>query len=159
MASLLGDADPETQDPKPGEKPNVKRAPGNRRAAQGPKRPPTEKQIATQCAMYLMLGGGMWQMRGDQCGAILAEQAQEIGAAMAALIVDSPALAKLFEHSDLMLKIAALGSALAPVGKAIYAHHVAGGKTEEDPEEVMFRDATFPAYRPATSSASARPVG
>lgn len=159
MGSLLGDAETETPDPKPGEKPTAKRIPGNRRAAQGTKKPPTEKQIAAQCSMYLMLGGGMWQMRGDECGAILAEQAQEIGAALAALIVDSPALARLFEHSDLMLKIAALGSAIAPVGKAIYAHHVAGGRGQEDEEEVILRESSFPAYRPATSSSAARPVG
>lgn len=83
-----------------------------------------EREMAEQISMIVgMIAMGV-TMRDEHCGPVLGDQADEIGKALAAKAVDSPALMKWMEALTAPSGWIGIGMAFWPVAKAIGEHHV-----------------------------------
>lgn len=86
----------------------------------------TEKRQVRD-GLTLLIGGpaAFWAMRDPHCGRALAEQTDAIVKSFSELIYRNPAWVALFTASDApWLTLLGLGTALAPVARAVYSHHI-----------------------------------
>ncbi len=151
--------DPElTQDPEPGEKPaRGRRSPTKAKATPAAPRKATPavsrmaKEVAEDLASLLEGTAAVWGMSDQCCAPILEQQAKPIAEALTGILARNPRLLAKFADTDIVsytLQAAALGRALLPVGKAVYANHVS--KAVDDDQEAH-RDGSvhlgqFPAF-------------
>lgn len=93
--------------------------------------PALRNKIAAEIEMYADFMALPLVMRDPVCGQALADQAKPIAKAIAKILSRYPDLAHKFVASGAIGDWLALGMAVMPVGKAIYAHHIAPQPQEE----------------------------
>jgi hypothetical protein len=155
------------QDPEPGEKARAARRPRTPSVTAAKPKPTTRttaqlsKQVAEDLASLIEGGAAVWGLTDECCAPTLEAQAKPIADALTGVLARNPRLLAAFASTDIVaytLHTAALGRALAPVGKAIYRNHVSGAVPDG---EATGHDATapvrlgdFPAYGvPRTNAA------
>lgn len=95
-----------------------------------------EKQVAEELTMYAELVAAVWAVRDPVCGGAAVEQAPQIAAAIARILRRYPQLMARMHASGQVGDWIALGMACAPVGKAVWAHHIADhGEEDTDSDD------------------------
>lgn len=118
-------------DPTPGDPPPVKsKRPATRRAT-SPTTTPTvtkmAKDVAADLTTLIEMTAAAWSMADECCAPVLEAQAKPIADAITNILKRNPRLLAKFAQADtaiFVMQAAALGKALAPVGKAIYRNHM-----------------------------------
>jgi hypothetical protein len=119
------------QDPVPHERPVPSgRKPAARRVAAV--RPPSSSKLAKEVSEDLttlfQMTAAAWSLTDQCCAPTLDQQAPDIAKAITNILARNPRLLAKFAQADtavIVVQAAALGRALLPVGRAVYANHVA----------------------------------
>lgn len=163
LESNLEDALP--QDPEPGTRaPRRKqKAPAQAPKATAPKRSTAPrgkstaslaKEVGEDLATLIELTAAGWGMRDACCAPVLAEQAQPLGEAVAAILARNPRLLAKFaliDSASVLVLWVTLARALQPVVSAIYRNHGPGTRApvdegDEGPHPAAVDLATYPAF-------------
>ncbi len=95
-----------------------------------------EKQVAEELTMYAEIIAAVWEVRDPVCGAVAAQQAPQIAAAVSRILRRYPQLMARMHASGQVGDWIALGMACAPVGKAVWSHHIADhGEEDTDSDD------------------------
>lgn len=104
-----------------------------RRSQKPPKREPAQKapaavrrEVRDSLTMMITMPAGIWAFRDPHCGGALLEHADNIAARLTPIVCRNPALLAWFTESSSYMDWFALFTALAPVAKAVWDHHVIG---------------------------------
>lgn len=95
-----------------------------------------QKGIADEIEMYSRMLALTWSMTDPECATVLSDSSAKIATELAALCARSEWIVEHFQTTSLFGDIAKLLHALLPLGRAVFAHHIAGRRGEEDPGEV-----------------------
>lgn len=90
----------------------------------------------------------VWGLTGDHCAQVFEDNSKNITKALMKILSRNPALLERLQESGILWDSIALGTALMPVAKSVYKHHVR--KEEIDGGEDDLGD--FPAYVPGAGS-------
>lgn len=90
-----------------------------------------EKEVAQELGMYIMLGAAPFQLRDPICAGAVMQQSQDIGNALAAIVIDSPAAMRFLRAGGSAAKYLKLAMALAPVVTTVREHHFGGNSDAE----------------------------
>ena len=138
---------PEFDDVLPPDPPPARRTEKSR-----PKPPPTKptKAIQTQVSdaltMMITLPAGMWSMRDPICGTALMEQSDAIVARLTPIVCRNPAMLRWFTEGAGYMDWIALATAIAPVVRTVWAHHVSHELDVEEQEESDVQQYSAPRY-------------
>jgi hypothetical protein len=88
--------------------------------------PAERRQIKDALGLLIKVPAGIWSMKDPHCGGALAEQADDIIKAVLPMACRHPAAIRFFTSTNApWLDLLGLIMALAPVGSAVYGHHIA----------------------------------
>lgn len=150
------------QDPEPGEAP-ARRSTRKTAVKAAPRKATASvtkmaKEVAEDLASMLEMTAAVWGMSDQCCAPVLEQQARPIADAFTSILARNPRLLAKFAETDMIaytLQTAALGRALAPLGKAIYSNHVSKAYDEDQEQEHTeharaggINLTSFPTFRP-----------
>jgi len=114
-------------------------------------------QVADEIDMMLKLLAMTWSLSDDHCAPVLNEHSAAIAADLARLVSRSDWLMEHVTTGGLFMDIIKLSATVAPVVKAIWAHHRPGVNRADVPEEeyegVTVAPDRFAPYRPNIATA------
>jgi hypothetical protein len=98
------------------------------------------KDIRAKTAMFLTIGGSVWQARDEYCGDVFLETVPDLSDKLAAIFCDSPDIVRWFTASGKYMKWLDLAVCLQPVGKAVVAHHIthSADKSRTEPDWTVY---------------------
>ena len=114
--------------------------PAARRIAKTPRKSaakPTkavQNQVADALTMMITLPAGVLAFRDPLCGGAVLEQADEVVAKLVPIVCRNPAMLRWFTEGAGYMDFFALATALFPIARTVWAHHVTHsiGMEEED---------------------------
>lgn len=126
------------EDPDPGyDKPSVaERVIGSKGSKTGGARKPSaavRKDIRAKVAIFLSMGGTVWESRDAHCGGALLSSVPETSDALTDIFCDSPDIVNWFTASGKYMKWLNLAAALQPVAATMFSHHVSHSLRDEEP--------------------------
>jgi hypothetical protein len=119
----------------------ARRAKGTRGAKTAPPKvsAATKRTVTDSVKLMLLVPAGTWALRDDVCGAKALEIVDDVTDAAVPIICRNPAMLAFFTDGAGWLEWLRLGTALAPLGRLVWSHHVVGdGHQEEDQEDVDY---------------------
>ncbi len=93
------------------------------------------KEVTEDLTTMLEMTALMWGVSDECCAPVLEAQARPIAAALVAILSRNPRMLARFAQADIVsyaLNGAALGRALAPLGKAFYRNHISKAHEDHD---------------------------
>lgn len=124
-----------------------------RSAPTPPKRPakaPTkavQTEVADALTMMITLPAGMLSLKDPICGTAILNQVDDVVKRLVPIICRNPAMLKWFTGSSGYMDFIALATALAPIAKTIWSHHVTKSiGHEDDYEEMDFSNYSAPVF-------------
>ena len=115
--------------------------PAARRTAKAPRKTapkPTravQNQVADALTMMITLPAGVLALRDPVCGSAILDQADEVVAKLVPIVCRNPAMLRWFTEGAGYMDFFALATAVFPIAKTIWSHHVThtiGMDEEED---------------------------
>lgn len=112
-----------------------------------------QKGIADEINMYAKMLALTWSMSDPECAGVLNDTSANIARDLAALAARSDWIVERFETTSLFADIAKVLHSALPLLKAVFAHHVAGRRDQDEGEGVGERvtvatDYGAPSYAP-----------
>lgn len=105
----------------------------------GPKAPRVtvkiRKDIQAKTALFLSMGGTVWERRDQVCGGTFVEAVPDVSEALTDIFCDSPDIVRWFTAAGGFMKWLTLAQALQPVLMAIVGHHVTHSIVDGEPAE------------------------
>lgn len=104
--------------------------PAARRTAKTPRKAPAkptkavQTQVADALTMMITLPAGVLAFRDPICGSAILDQADEVVAKLVPIVCRNPAMLRWFTEGAGYLDFFALATALFPIARTIWAHHV-----------------------------------
>jgi hypothetical protein len=147
-----GEKEPELpQDPPPGEGKKTRRGGGGKPPAAKPRQSAAsiarvEKEVAEELTSYMEMAALTWSLRDPVCATALSDQSKEIAEKLTKILARNARLLEWFRQSTSIGDYLLLFHAVAPVLKAVYAHHVV--KPEEEVPGGGAGLDQYPPYRP-----------
>lgn len=114
-----------------------------------------QKEITDELDAFVRLASLAWSVRDPLCGTVLNEQSKQISAALAQVLARNPRLLAMMRGSGWMGDWVALGMAITPVARAVYAHHLAPADEEiehTDGNPSAPQPVEYPPYIPRVAS-------
>ncbi len=87
-----------------------------------------EKELSAELAMMIQLASAPILMRDPYCGNALLTQSDDIGAAVAAIVIDHERAIRFLQSGGSMFKYVKLAMALQPVALTVRMHHFGGAE-------------------------------
>lgn len=147
LGDQLGDVIELDRDPEPGRRtrrrPRAEQPAATSSARKSParsggkftSREQVRKGIEDEINMYAKMLALTWSMTDPGCGEVLNETSANIARDLAALAARSEWIVERFETTSLFADIAKLLHSLLPLARAVYTHHVAGRRDQDDQGE------------------------
>lgn len=104
--------------------------PAARRTAKTPRKVPAkptkavQNQVADALTMMITLPAGVLAFRDPICGGAVLEQADEVVAKLVPIVCRNPAMLRWFTEGAGYLDFFALATAVFPIARTVWAHHV-----------------------------------
>lgn len=90
----------------------------------------TRREVRDSITMMITMPAGIWAFRDPHCGGALLEHADNIAAKLTPIVCRNPAMLAWFTTSSAYMDWFALFTAMAPVARAVWDHHVVGPREE-----------------------------
>lgn len=118
-----------------------------RKAAAKPTRA-VQNQVADALTMMITLPAGILAFRDPVCGTAVLDQADEVVAKLVPIVCRNPAMLRWFTEGAGYMDFFALATALFPIARTVWAHHVTHsiGLDEEEEGEQDFNRYTAPGF-------------
>jgi hypothetical protein len=105
----------------------------------GPKAPRVtvkiRKDIQAKTALFLSMGGTVWERRDQVCGGTFVESVPDVSEALTDIFCDSPDIVRWFTAAGGFMKWLTLAQALQPVMASIVGHHITHSIADGEPVE------------------------
>lgn len=132
----------------------------NRTTGRPPGRPSNlQKQVTEEISMYSELLATVWEMRDPVCGGAAVKAAPAASAAIARILSRYPQVMARLSATGQLADWIALLTALAPVGKAVWSHHIATAEEEVSNDDDTLGGGYADRYPAFTGIPRTGPVG
>lgn len=102
-----------------------------------------KRQVTDSVKLLLLVPAGTWAIRDEHCGTIALSIVDEVTDAAVPIICRNPKMIEFFTEGTAWLEWLRLATALAPLGRAVWSHHIVG--TVADPEDEVMDYAQYAA--------------
>lgn len=126
----------ELDDVLPPDPPPARRTKGSKTAKPAPAKVTvgTKRQITDAVKILLLFPAGAWALRDEKCGGTALSIVDNVTAAAVPIIARNPAAVAFFTEGTAWLEWLALFSALSPLARDVWSHHIVGRDEDEDSE-------------------------
>lgn len=104
----------------------------------------TKRQVTDAVKILLLFPAGAWALRDERCGGTALSIVDDVTTAAVPIICRNPKALAFFTEGTAWLEWLALFSALSPLARDVWAHHIAGTVGDDQAEDVDYAQYAAP---------------